>query len=173
VISRRFLFRCLLGFSVSRLSCARAPLRVFTQSDAASIELLGEQIVPGSKSAGLARYLDSQLAARPHDSLLAAKYFEVPQPYLSFYLAGIEALQSAARQHFNVRIEQLGPAQWQSLLTGMAHPAGGAPTGYPIALFYLCLRSDAVDLVYGTPAGFRALNLSYREHIFPPEPWNG
>ena len=41
------------------------------------------------------------------------------------------------------------------------------------ALFYVCLRSDAVDVVYGTPEGFRKLNIPYMEHILPPEGWDG
>jgi hypothetical protein len=44
--------------------------------------------------------------------------------------------------------------------------------GFPIFLFFMCLRSDAVDVVYGTPAGFEKLNIPYMQHILPPEGWN-
>jgi hypothetical protein len=33
------------------------------------------------------------------------------------------------------------------------------------------VRSDAVDVVYGTPAGFEALGVPYMEHIMPPRRW--
>ena len=50
---------------------------------------------------------------------------------------------------------------------------GTVVDGFPIFLFYMCLRSDAVDIVYGTPEGFRKLNIPYMQHIMPPEGWDG
>jgi hypothetical protein len=50
---------------------------------------------------------------------------------------------------------------------------GNVVDGFPIFLFYLCFRSDTVDVVYGTPEGFKKLNVPYMEHIMPPEGWNG
>jgi hypothetical protein len=50
----------------------------------------------------------------------------------------------------------------------------GAPAGWrgPSApLFYFALRSDAVDVVYGTIEGFRKLNVPYMPHIVPPRRW--
>ena len=36
---------------------------------------------------------------------------------------------------------------------------------------YLILRSDAVDVVYGTMAGYRSLDIPYMAHIEPTKRW--
>ena len=43
--------------------------------------------------------------------------------------------------------------------------------GPPPPLFYMMVRSDAVDVVYGTQEGFDELNVPYLAHIVPPEKW--
>jgi hypothetical protein len=44
-------------------------------------------------------------------------------------------------------------------------------SGPPQPLFYMMVRSDAVDVVYGTKEGFDELNVPYMAHIMPPEKW--
>jgi len=51
----------------------------------------------------------------------------------------------------------------------------GIPEGWqgpPAPLAYHALRNDAVDVVYGTPAGLQKLGVPYMEHILPPERWS-
>ena len=43
--------------------------------------------------------------------------------------------------------------------------------GPPPPLFYMMVRSDAVDVVYGTKEGFDKLNVPYMAHIMPEEKW--
>ena len=51
----------------------------------------------------------------------------------------------------------------QNKLEGWKGPAG--------PFVYLILRSDAVDVVYGTMAGYEALNIPYMAHIAPTNKW--
>jgi len=44
-------------------------------------------------------------------------------------------------------------------------------TGRPGALVYAVLRTDAVDVVYGTMEGYEALGISYMPHIPPEKRW--
>jgi hypothetical protein len=44
-------------------------------------------------------------------------------------------------------------------------------SGPPPPLFYMMVRSDAVDVVYGTKEGFDQLNVPYMAHIMPRERW--
>jgi hypothetical protein len=44
-------------------------------------------------------------------------------------------------------------------------------SGPPQPLVYLAFRADAVDVVWGTEAGFEALGLDYLAHIAPERPW--
>ena len=69
-------------------------------------------------------------------------------------------------------LASLSDAEMVSVVKTMAAP-GTVVDGFPLFVFYMCLRSDAVDVVYGTPEGFKKLNIPYMEHILPPEGWNG
>jgi len=56
----------------------------------------------------------------------------------------------------------------------VATVAQGSPKawiGPPAALFYFVLRNDALDVVYGTEAGFAKLGIPYMAHIAPPTRW--
>jgi hypothetical protein len=148
------------------------PLRTLTDAQAETLSLLGETIVPGSAKLGLVQFLDHQLQADPNDALLIAKYFGVALPFIDFYAAGAKIADAMARRTARRSIAEMTDAELNKLVQRMSKP-GTVIDGYPIFLFYLCLRSDAVDVVYGTPDGFRKLNIPYMQHILPPEGWNG
>jgi hypothetical protein len=148
------------------------PLRALTDAQAETLGLLGETIVPGSARLGLVQFLDHQLQADPNDALLIAKYFGVALPYIDFYAAGARIADAMAQRTARRSIAKMTDAELIKLVERMSKP-GAIVDGYPIFLFYLCLRSDAVDVVYGTPDGFRKLNIPYMQHILPPKGWNG
>ena len=43
--------------------------------------------------------------------------------------------------------------------------------GRPGGFVYMVLRSDAVDVVYGTMEGYEALGIPYQAHIAPEKRW--
>jgi len=43
--------------------------------------------------------------------------------------------------------------------------------GPPQGFVYFVLRSDAVDVVYGTVEGYEALGVPYQAHIMPLKRW--
>lgn len=141
-------------------------------SEGRALEQLAEALVPGAIEAGVSHFVDHQLGVDPDDCLLIAKYFQVPPPYLGFYQSGLAAAGTLATQTFHKGLPKLDAAELDQLIAQLARP--GAKIG-PIDawLFYLCLRSDAVDVVYGTPQGFERLKVPYMPHIMPPEGWNG
>ena len=51
----------------------------------------------------------------------------------------------------------------QNKIEGWQGPAG--------PFVYLVLRSDAVDVVYGTMDGYAALGIPYMPHIAPSKRW--
>ena len=51
----------------------------------------------------------------------------------------------------------------QNKIEGWQGPAGG--------FVYLVLRSDAVDVVYGTMDGYQSLGVPYMPHIAPEKRW--
>jgi len=133
------------------------------------LEKLAEALVPGAAEAGVAHFVDHQLGVDPDDALLIAKYFQVPPPYKKFYRDGIKAAAALALRRFNTPLLSLDAKQMHDLAGEMGQPGAGNA----LFLFYLCLRSDAVDVVYGTPDGFERLRVPLMAHIMPPEGWNG
>jgi len=148
------------------------PLGVLDATQARVLELLAETLVPGSVAAGVVNFVDHQLGVDPNDALLLAKYFQVAPPYRNFYAAGTRIAAQMAKTVTGKPIETLDKAGLKLLVTEMSKP-GTVVDGFPIFLFYLCFRSDAVDVVYGTPAGFEKLNIPYMQHIMPPGGWDG
>lgn len=147
-------------------------LRRLNAVQAATLESLGEAIVPESAKLGLVQFIDHQLQVDPNDALLIAKYFGVAVPFLDFYAAGVKVANAIARRMAGRSISELNPGELNTFLERVSKPRA-VVDGFPIFLFYLCLRSDAVDVVYGTPDGFRDLNIPYMQHILPPEGWDG
>jgi len=148
------------------------PVRNFDAVEATILERLGDTILPGASKLGLLHFVDHQLGVDPNDCMLIAKYFQVPPPYQNFYAGGIAAASKLAKQLVGKPVQDLDQAQLRNVVQAMTNPEA-VVDDFSLFLFYLCLRSDAVDVVYGTPDGFRKLNIPYMEHILPPEGWDG
>jgi hypothetical protein len=169
-----------LGFSVGGVTLMLTPeearaqqivLRTLKPDQVKSLEVLAEGMVPGSVKLGVTHFIDHQISGDPGDALLIAKYLQAPVPYAGFYATGLKVAQSMAQSSLGKPLASLDATALEGLIKQMSKP-GTVVDGFPIFLFYLCLRSDAVDVVYGTPAGFEKLNVPYMQHILPPETWN-
>ncbi len=148
------------------------PLRTLTAEQAAALEALGETLVPGARQAGIANFLDQQLSVPAEEALLEARILNVIPPYANFYRtvtatvdrvseAGnggkkFAALEASVQRDFVDRMRQNKLEGWQ---------------GPPQPFVYLVLRSDAVDVVYGTMDGYKALGIPYMPHIAPEKRW--
>ncbi|MCB1695054.1 MAG: gluconate 2-dehydrogenase subunit 3 family protein [Pseudomonadales bacterium] len=143
-----------------------------SEREARTLEHLAEGLLPGATEAGVIHFIDNQLGVSADDCMLIAKYFEVTPPYAQFYRAGVNACDLLAKRRFKTEVHRLSPENLVEFLQVIGNPETPVEDGYPLSLFYLCLRSDAVDVVYGTPQGFEKLNVPYMAHIMPPEGWN-
>ena len=147
------------------------PLRTLSEAQAAAIELLGETILPGAAHLGLVHFIDHQLSVDPADALLIARFFELAPPFKSFYESGVAATMKMAEQAAQKKLLEMNPTDLDSLVARIAVP-GATYADFPVNLFYMCLRSDAVDVMYGNPAGFALLDIPYMQHILPPSAWD-
>lgn len=147
------------------------PLQKLTTLQARRLDVLADAILPGSAAQGLVHFIDHELNADPNEAMLIAKYFQVPLPYVNFYAKGVDVSAAMAERSLEKPLENLDAAEAARLVGQMAVP-GTVVDQFPIFLFYMCLRSDAVDVTYGTPEGFKKLNVPYMEHILPPEGWD-
>ena len=145
--------------------------RALTRENLATLEALGEALLPGSARDGIARYVDYQLSVPLQESLLMIRYLGVRPPFTEFYRTGLVSLEAAANRQFGRRFDVLSRGESQALVTQMAGGTLTAWSGPPSALFYFVLRNDAIDVVYGTQAGFQRLAVPYMAHIVPSTPW--
>ena len=148
-----------------------APFRLINAKEAETIEALGETLVPGAQQAGVAHFIDQQVSVPPGEALLEARVVNVKPPFVDFYRAAIGALDDASQSRNGRPFAALSSpgrhdlveAMRQNRIDGWQGPAG--------SLVYFVLRSDAVDVVYGTMEGYADLGVPYMAHIAPQKRW--
>lgn len=165
-----------VGGSVLMTTAAEArkrslPFQTLTAVEVLTLEALGDVLVPGAKEAGLAHYIDQQLTGPRGDSMLMIKYLNVPPPVYPFYAAGLSATERASFTRFAKAFARLEDDEGIELVQSMS---SGNPKGWegpPAPFFYFVVRSDAVDVCYGTEKGFAKVGIPYMAHIIPPRNW--
>jgi hypothetical protein len=148
------------------------PFRLLSAREAETIEALGDTLVPGARSAGIAHFIDHQVSVPADEALLEARIMNVRPPYINFYRAAIGAVDKAsAAVNGGRRFAMLSTVEQrdfvnlmrQNKIEGWQGPAGG--------FVYFLLRSDSIDVVYGTVEGYEALGIPYMPHILPDRRW--
>jgi hypothetical protein len=149
----------------------RLEFGVLKAGEVETLESLGNVLHQDAAGAGLAHFIDHQLVADPNECLLIAKYFNVPQPYVEFYRAGLAALNALSEARYGRRFAKLNSEQATAIVGEIGGTVPEGWQGPPAPLFYIVVRSDVVDVVYGTVAGFDRLGIPYMPHILPETPW--
>ena len=148
-----------------------ADFKVLSAQEVRTLESFGEVLLPGAAEDGIAHFVDHQLAAPPADCLLMLRYLDVPPPYVEFYRPGLAALNAVSQQAHGKAFAQLDAQARQGLVGAMSTGVPAGWQGPPAPLFFFVVRSDAVDVVYGTPDGFAKLGVPYMPHIMPTQKW--
>ena len=147
------------------------PFRLLDAHQGDTIEALGETLVPQAREAGIAHFIDQQLSVPPGEALLQARILNVRPPFAVFYRTAIKTIDDRSRKLFGHDFVQLSAADQREFVDGMRQNKVEDWTGAPGALVYAVLRSDAVDVVYGTMEGYEALGIPYMPHIPPEKRW--
>ncbi|MGH7487527.1 MAG: gluconate 2-dehydrogenase subunit 3 family protein [bacterium] len=147
------------------------PFRLLSGHEGETIEALGETLVPGARAAGVAHFVDQQLAVPPEMALLQARILNVRPPYANFYRAAIGAVDHASEKVKSRKFAQLTAQEQHEFVDQMRQNKIGDWQGPAGPFVYGILRSDAVDVVYGTMEGYEALGVPYMPHIAPTRRW--
>ena len=147
------------------------PFRLLQAPEAETLEALGETLVPGARAAGIAHFIDHQISIPPEEALLEARILNVRPPYANFYRAAITAVDRAAAAHADQRFGWLPSDAQRDFVNLMRQGKLQAWQGPPSGFVYFVLRSDAVDVVYGTVEGYESLGIPYMAHIAPLKRW--
>jgi Gluconate 2-dehydrogenase subunit 3 len=148
------------------------PLKTLTAGEAATLEALGETLVPGARQAGISHFVDQQISIPAEEALLEARILNVRPPYANFYRAALGAVERASQALNNGRgFAQLDEAGQRGFVDAMRQNKVSGWQGPGSPFVYLVLRSDAVDVVYGTMDGYAGLGIPYMPHIAPTKRW--
>src|ERR1700722_8948 len=147
------------------------PFRLLDAHQGDTIEALGETLVPQAREAGIAHFIDLQLSVPPGEALLQARILNIRPPFAEFYRTAIKTIDDRSRKIFGHDFAQLSVADQREFVDRMGQNKVEDWTGPPGALVYAVLRSDAVDVVYGTMEGYEALGIPYMPHIPPEKRW--
>jgi hypothetical protein len=147
------------------------PFKVLSPDEVTTIEALSDALVPGAREAGVAHYIDHELASPSPRLLLRFAQLRGPMaPYYRGALAAFTASMSAqGKGTFPSLAGDAQEAVVESLRTGTIKPwdAGAVPP----PVFYGMMRNDGVDVVYGSVEGFKTLDIPYMPHIMPKTTW--
>jgi hypothetical protein len=149
----------------------QVPLRTLTADQAATLDAMGEALVPGAKEAGITNFVDLQLSIPAEEALLQARILNVRPPYANFYRAALAAIDGASDKTKGRRFAQLSPDEQRDFVNLMRQNKIDGWQGPPGPFVYTVLRSDAVDVVYATMDGYAALGVPYMPHIAPTKRW--
>ena len=147
------------------------PLRTLTADQAATLDAVGETLVPGAKEAGIVNFVDQQISVPAEEALLQARILNVRPPFANFYRAAIGAIDAASAKGRGRKFAQLSPDEQRDFVNLMRQNKVDGWQGPPGPFVYTVLRSDAVDVVYATMDGYAALGVPYMPHIAPTKRW--
>ena len=151
---------------------ARAvPFRLLNTEEAETLEALGEALVPGAREAGIAHFIDQQISVPPGEALLEARIVNVKPPYANFYRAVIRGIDLASTNRSGKRFVALSDLEKHDFIDQLRQNKIEGWQTPPAGLTYFVLRSDAVDVVYGTMEGYESLGVPYMPHIAPDKRW--
>ena len=80
-----------------------AALRTLTADQAATLDAMGETLVPGAKDAGITYFVDQQISIPPQEALLEARIMNVKPPFPNFYRAALGAIDGASSARYGGR----------------------------------------------------------------------
>jgi Gluconate 2-dehydrogenase subunit 3 len=148
------------------------PLRTLSPAQAATLDAMGEALVPGAKQAGITNFVDQQISIPAEQALLEARIMNVRPPYANFYRAALGAVDGASQAKFGGRgFAQLDAAEQHDFIDLMRQNKLESWKGPGAGFVYFLLRTDAVDVVYGTMDGYAHLGVPYQAHIAPTRSW--
>jgi Gluconate 2-dehydrogenase subunit 3 len=151
---------------------ARAvPFRLLNGDEGDTLEALGEALMPGARDAGVAHFIDQQVSVPANEALLEARIVNVRPPYINFYRAAIGGVDKASTARSGKRFVALSATEQHDFIDQLRQNKIDGWQGPPAPLVYFVLRSDAVDVVYGTMEGYESLGFPYMPHIEPEKRW--
>jgi len=149
----------------------KVPLQSLSEAEAQTLERFGDVLLPGAMISGVAHFVDHHVSVPAEDCLLMLRYLDVPPPYVGFYKAGLASLDAFAGARFDEGFVGLTEDQANAIVGEIIKAQPEDWQGPPAPFFTFAVRSDAVDVVYGTREGLEKLGLPVMAHLEPEREW--
>jgi Gluconate 2-dehydrogenase subunit 3 len=107
----------------------------------------------------------------PPHALLSLRVTEVRPPYVDFYRAALGGVERASHALHQRDLADLTATEQHDFVDRLRQGKIESWQGPAQSFVYATLRNDAVDVVYGTVAGFARLGVPYMPHILPERSW--
>jgi hypothetical protein len=146
-------------------------LKTLNAGQAATLDAVGETLVPGARDAGITNFVDQQISGPPEQALLQARILNVRPPFANFYRAALGAVDGASNSTRSKKFAELTPDEQHDFINLMRQNKIDGWQGPPGPFVYNILRGDAVDVVYATMDGYAMLGVPYMAHIAPTKKW--
>ncbi|NVO58622.1 gluconate 2-dehydrogenase subunit 3 family protein [Rhodobacteraceae bacterium B1Z28] len=143
---------------------------ILSTTEAETLSAWCNVIVTGAGNAGVAQFVDQSLSRAQLASLLLLRYLDASD-MTGFYRNGIAGIEKESAHRFAQPFVQLTKSQQTEMIADAVASKMQVWSDPDPNFFYFISRSDAVDVVYGTEAGFVDLGIPYLAHITPPQPW--
>jgi len=156
----------------SEARAQKVPLKVLTADEARRLETIGEALVPGAREAGIAHFVDQQCSVPPHEALLSIRIANVRPPFVNFYRAALNEIDRQCNARHAKPFAGLSADEQRTFIATMRvgkHPDWKGPPAQQAV--YGHLRSNAVDVVYGTMEGAERLGVPYMALVAPTARW--
>ena len=149
------------------------PLKTLTADQAATLDAMGETLVPGAKTAGITHFVDQQISGPPEGALLQARILNFRPPYANFYRAALTAIDNASdKANGGRKFAQLSANEQKDFVNLMRQNKLEGWQGPPgVRLRHSAQRCRR--RVYATMEGYEALGVPYMPHIAPTKSWWG
>ena len=155
----------------SEARAQQVPLKVLSAEEALRLEAVVDAMVPGAREAGIAHFVDQQCSVPPHEALLNIRIANVRPPFVNFYRAALNAIDNSSNASHGKPFAQLTADEQRTFINTMRtgkHPDWKGP---PQQAIYGALRSDGVDVVYGTTEGIERLGHPSMALVAPKARW--
>ena len=147
------------------------PFKVLSLDEVGEVEALSDALVPGARAAGVSHYIDHELASTSPRLLL--RFAQLRGSMAPYYHSALAVFAASLKAQGHGTFSSLAPeAQHnviEALRTGAIKPWDSGTVPAPV--LYGMMRNDGVDVVYGSPDGFKALEIPYMPHIMPKTTW--
>src|SRR5580704_18673637 len=95
------------------------PLKTLAVDQAATLDAMGETLVPGAKAAGITNFVDQQISIPPEQALLQARILNVRPPFANLYRAALGAIDGASTKTKGKKFAELSPDEQHDFIDAM------------------------------------------------------